>query len=337
MLGLKSPGDLYVGMLSGETIFDRIIERFKLRALYSRKYIEDVRKKLNERTKISAEKDGLITIEVTDEDPRRAAKMANSFVDELGKLLQEIALQEAKDRMVFLEKERNQSNASLNKAEEDLRNFGEKNNILQIDAQTRGALEYIASLRAAIDAKEIQLQVMRQQATPSNYDLVKLEIEFKGLKEKLQAAETQELKSPQRGDVMLSTSKVPALSLEYLRLYREVKFQGALYELYCRLVELARLDKTRNVDTLQVVDEAKAPEKKSSPKRLLGTFLALVVSFFTFIFLALAMEYWQGAKMKPENASRIEMMKSYLESTFSPIRQLFSRVNKAKPDHKTPK
>ena len=337
MFGLKSPGDLYVGMLTGETIFDRIIKRFELRELYRKKYIEDVRKKLNDRTKISAEKDGLISIEVTDEDRRRAANMANAFVDELGNLLQEIALQEAKERLVFLEKERNQSNAILNKAEEDLRNFGEKNKVLQIDAQTRGALEYIASLRAAIDAKQIQIQVMRQQAAPSNYDLIKLETEFKGLQEKLQAVETQEFKSPQGGNVMLSTSNVPALSLEYLRLYREVKFQGALYELYCRLVELARLDKTRNVDTLQIVDAAKAPEKRSSPKRLLGTFLALVLSFFTLTFLALAMEYWQGAKIKPENSRRLEMIKSYLESTFSPIRQLFFRFYKTKPDHKTPK
>jgi len=337
LLGLKSPGDLYVGILTGETISDRIIVRFNLRTLYDKKYIEDVRMKLAERTRISSEKDGLIVIEVTDEDPRRAAEMANSFVDELGKLLREIALQEAKDRLVFLEQERQQSNLSLTKAEEDLRNFGQKHSVLQIDSQIRGALEYIASLRAAIDAKQIQLQVMRQQAAPSNYDLVKLETEVKGLQDKLKSVENQEVIPRQGGDAMLATSKVPALGLEYQRLYREVKFQEALYGLYCRLVELARMDKTRNVDTLQIVDEAKPPEKKSSPKRLLGTFIALVLSFFSFIFLALAREYWQGAKMKPENASRLEMMKSYLESSLAPMRQLFSRFSKLKPDHKIPK
>lgn len=92
MLGLKSPGDLYVGILKGDTIFDRIIERFKLRELYDKEYIEDVRKKLNKRADISTGKDGIIAIEVTDEEPQRAASMANAFMEELDTLLQKMAV-----------------------------------------------------------------------------------------------------------------------------------------------------------------------------------------------------------------------------------------------------
>jgi len=38
-------------------------------------------------------------------------------------------------------------------------------------------------LRAEVDAKEVQIQVLREQAHPVNYDVIRLETEVKGLKE----------------------------------------------------------------------------------------------------------------------------------------------------------
>ena len=124
----------------------------------------------------------------------------------------------------------------LPSAEEALRSFSEKTNVLQIDAQTKGMLEYIASLRANIDAKEVEVKVLQQQATPSNFDLIRLETEVRGLKDKLRAAETK-MDPNCVGDVCLPTSKVPALGLEYLRLFRETKYQDNIYQLYCKLAE----------------------------------------------------------------------------------------------------
>ena len=53
-------------------------------------YIEDIRKTLSKRADITAGKDGLIIIEVLDEDPQQAADMANAFPAELDNLLQEL-------------------------------------------------------------------------------------------------------------------------------------------------------------------------------------------------------------------------------------------------------
>ena len=124
-------------------------------------------------------------------------------------------------------------------------------------------LQYIAQLRAEIDAKEVQVQVMRQQATPYNYDVVRLETQVKGLKDKLQAAEKQWDQSC-IGDVCLTTSKMPMLGLEYIRLYREVKYQETLNQLYTKMVEIARLDLVRDMAVVQVVDQALPPDKRSN-------------------------------------------------------------------------
>ena len=279
LLGLKSPSDLYASMMAGNTISDRIIELFKLRQIYKAKYIEDARKTLWQRVNIRVDKkDGVITIEVTDKDPKRAAEIANSFPEELDKLLQGLTIQEASSRLTFLEKERSQVNQSLAMAENTLRAFSEKNSVLQLDTQTKGVLEYIARLRAEIDAKEVQIQVMRQQATAFNYDMIRLETEIKGLKSKLKTAENQ-YDQVCISDICLTSSKVPSLGLEYLRLYREVKFQEGLYQFYLKMVELARLDMVKDVATVQLADRALPPEKRSN-KRLPLTLTTGIMTFF---------------------------------------------------------
>ncbi len=313
LLGVKAPGPIYVSMMSGNNFSDRIIERFKLRELYNKDYIEEVRKKLSERVELLAgEKEGIISIEVTDEDPQRAADMANAYVEELDKLLQKLAVQEAKERLTFLEKQLNQTSINLAKAEESLRAFGEKSGVLQIDAQTKGVIEYVATLRAAIDAKEVELEVLRKQATPLNYDVVRAETELKGLKEKLKTAESQGTGNPGLGDVLIATAKVPALGLEYMRLFRVAKYQEGLYQLYVKLAELARLDEVRNASVLQIVDRAVPPEKKSHPKRLLITGLVGGATFIIMIFAAYLREYWQNILVKGESEARyLEQFRLY--------------------------
>ena len=319
LLGLKSPSELYVGMLTGNTIFDRIIERFDLRKLFKEKYIEAARKALNKKASISAQREGMIAIAVTDSDPKRAAELANAFAEELDRLLQGLAVQEAKSRLAFLEKERLQTSQNLTKAENTLRGFSEQNNVIQIDTQTRGALEYIAQMRAEIDAKEVRLQVMRQQATPYNYDVVRLETELKGLREKLANAEKQ-YDQACAGDVCLTTAKVPALGLEYMRLYREVKFQDALYQLYTKMAELARLDMAKDFSLVQVVDPAQPPERRSN-KLLLPTALVGLGTCFMMILFAFGCEYWQNAKGREENSRRLSLIKDNLKWWARPFRR----------------
>jgi capsule polysaccharide export protein KpsE/RkpR len=321
LLGLKSPGDLYVGMLTGNTIFDRIIERFNLRKLYNEEYIEVVRKTLARYTDITTDKkSGLINIQVTDTSPQQAAEMANAFVEELDQLLRKMVVTEAEGRLAFLEKERLKVNHNLIEAEKTLKNFMEQNNVIQIDVQAKGMLEYIAQLRAQVDAKEVQIKVARQAATIFNPDISRLETELLGIKEKLKLAETQ-FDPNCVGDVCLAATKVPALGLEYLRLYRETKFQEALSQLYTKMVELARLDMARNVSVIQVVDRGLPPEKKSNP-RMLPTMLVGGGTLIIMIFFSFFRENYYEAKTHEDVARRLEILEEHCQ----PLLAAWARV-----------
>jgi tyrosine-protein kinase Etk/Wzc len=319
LMGLGSSSDYYVGVMNTVTIFDRIIERFNLINHYrpwkflGAPYIEDIRKILKGRTEISAAKDGLIKIKVTDKDPNLAAKIANAFAEEMDTLLQGISHEEAKERLNFLEQERSGASLKLAKAEGDLRAFSDQSGLIKLDDQTKGIIEYIAKLRAAIDTKEVQLEVMRQRATPSNFDVKQIETELKSLRERLYAAETKDINLPRDGDIFIATTKMPTLGLEYLRLYRESKYQESLYQMFSKLEELARLDQVRHAVVIAYLDQANPPQKKSKPQRFLLTMLAGIVTCFAMILVAFGLEYWHNVTQSETAAMNLQLIHRYAQ------------------------
>jgi len=323
----KTPGDFYVAMLKSNTVLDNVISRFNLMALYKAKNIENARDILLKNTEIKVAKESdIIVISFTNNNPRLSAEIANAFIEELDKLLQGISIQEAKSRLVFLEKERLQTSQNLTKAEESLRLFSEKNNVLQIDTQTRGALEYIARLRAEIDAKEVSIKVLRQQATPFNYDVVRLETEVAGLKEKLHTAEVQQANC--YSNVCIPTDKAPSLGLEYFRLFRDFKYQDGLYQLLSKLVEIARMDMVRNILVVRVVDTAKKPSRKSNSRLIPGLIFG-IITIMLMIVVAFILEH--AEHLQKDDIYRFSLIKHYLhpwESMFIKIKNVFLCLKK---------
>src|SRR5687768_16257962 len=94
-LGVKTPSELYVGMLKRRTVADRLIERFGFRALYGEDTLDEARRVLARRSATTFARDGIITIEFEDRDPNRAAAVANGYVEELYRLTQTLAVTEA--------------------------------------------------------------------------------------------------------------------------------------------------------------------------------------------------------------------------------------------------
>src|SRR4030042_5391596 len=121
------------------------------------------------------------------------------------------------------------------------------------------------------------------------------------------------------GDVCLTTAKLPALGMEFLRLYREVKFQDALYQLYTKMAELVRLDMMQDFTVVQVVDRALPPEKRSN-QRLLPTLLAGILALFAMIFVSFSYEYWQNNKDREDTSQSLGRLRDSMKQWAHPIR-----------------
>src|SRR5438552_9043121 len=184
-LGIRNPNDLYVGMLKSRTVADNLISRFELGKVYDESYLSNVRKRLERGTTITAGRDGIITVEVDDKDPKRAADLANAYVDELMKLTKVLAVTEASQRRLFFERQLVQAKDNLTAAEVAARQGLQKGGLAQVDAQGRSMIAVTARLRAEISAKEVQLGAMRTFAAEGNPELQRTQQELEALRREL--------------------------------------------------------------------------------------------------------------------------------------------------------
>lgn len=264
-IGLKNPNDLYVGMLTSRTVQDAIIAKFNFQQVYREKRLSDARKELQKATDIVTGKDGLIDITFEDKDPRRAADVANTYVEELRKLTQHLAVTEASQRRLFFEQQVTQAKDDLATAEVALKETQQQTGMIQLDSQAKAILEAVGRLRAQIAAKEVELQAMHSFATDQNPQIVLAEQQLAALR--LQLGKLEKQPPSDANDPFVATAKVPAVALEYVRRLREVKYREAVFELLAKQFEAAKLDEAKQAAVIQVVDVAIQPDKKSWPKR----------------------------------------------------------------------
>lgn len=310
MLGMKNPSDLYVTMLKSRTIADALINRFKLKELYDFKTMKATRKELAEQSKIVAAKDGFITIEYSNKDPQLAATITNAYVEELRGLSQQLALTEASRRRLFLEQQLTESKVALENAERSLKESQEKTGLISLDKQGDAMISAVASLRAQVAAKQVELSAMRVFATAQNPDYRQGLEMIAGLKAQLAKLERENAGG--NGDIMVPTAKIPELGLDYVRKLREVKYQESLYELLSKQLEMAKIDEVKSATIIQVVDIALPPEVKSKPKRALIVILATFFAFFVMVLLAFVKEANAKASNNTESAQRLSLLRRYL-------------------------
>lgn len=292
-LGVRNPNDLYIGMLKSRTVADSLISRFELGKVYGEDRPSDIRKRLEKETTIGAGRDGIIAIEVDDKDPKRAADLANGYVDELRKLTKVLAVTEASQRRLFFEQQLLQAKDSLTAAEIAARQGLQKGGIAQVDAQGRSMIAVTARLRAEISAKEVQLGAMRTFAAEGNPELQRTQQELESLRRELSRVEgSSPLTALGKGESSGGSG------LDNLSRLRDVKYYEFLYELLAKQYELAKIDEAKDSVVIQVVDVAIPPDRKSKPLRALIVVLVGLTVGFVMVLWVLIREWAERAQPK---------------------------------------
>jgi uncharacterized protein involved in exopolysaccharide biosynthesis len=304
-LGVRNPNDLYMGMLKSRTVADNLIARFELNTIYKQEFQSNTRKVLGGNTAIAAGKDGIISIEVDDKDPKRAADLANAYVDELIKLTKVLAVTEASQRRLFFENQLLQAKDNLTAAEISARQGLQKGGLAQVDAQGRSMVEVTARLRAQISAKEVQLGAMRTFAAPGNPELQRTQEELQALRHELERIEGSSQSTPAgKADAAGNTG------LDNLGRLRNVKYYEFLYELLAKQYELAKIDEAKDATVIQVMDKAIEPDRKSKPARAIVVVVSALVALFaalSWVFVREAVD--SGDRQQTE---RFRALKRYL-------------------------
>jgi uncharacterized protein involved in exopolysaccharide biosynthesis len=306
--GLKNSGDVYLGILGSRTIADGMIERFDLQKVYKAKRLSDAEKRLKRNSKFVLGKDTLITISVEDHDPKRAADLANGYLDSLRMQNGRLALTEASQRRLFFEQQLEREKDSLADAEVDLKKTEENTGLIIPNSQAEVQIEEMSQIRAQIASHQVELAALRQGATDQNPQVVLLQTQIAGLQQELQKLQSDPSQR-QPGSVQLSTAKVPELALEYVRKQREVKYQEVLFQLIARQYEAARLDESREAPLLQVVDRATVPDRKSGLPRTLLLLAGFILGAFAGASWVILRKFINTLQQDPLKAAQIESLR----------------------------
>lgn len=298
-LGLGLPGlpttptDVFVSILKSRLMADEVIKTFDLMNRYREKTMVDTRKELEDHLRITVTKEKVIKVTVEDEDPQKAADIANFYVSNLDRLNRTVTVSKAGQNRAFLERRLHETMDSMAKAEEALRDFQAKNKTVAVEAQAKVMIEAAAIIQGQITAQEVQLQVMGSYLSPDNPDLSRIRSNVEELKKQLA---TMGSGKDARG--MLSGERlhpamvaVPDLALQFGRLFRQVKVQETLFTLLTSQHEQAKIAEARDTPTVQVLDPAVPADKRTRPRILLNVLIAGVLALVTGIFAAFFLDY----------------------------------------------
>jgi len=292
--GIKNPSDQYMAFMKSVSVQDALIDRFQLVERYKAKLREDARKGLTARARIASGKDGIISVEVDDHDPKVAADMANAHVDELRKLLARLAVTEAQQRRLFFEKQLAQTKDNLVKAEQALKSTGVNSSALK--STPAAAVETVARLKAMISAQEVKLASMRGYLSESAPD-------FKLALNELAAYRSQLAKAEENEPASTSAT-------DYVARFRDYKYHETLFELFAKQYELARVDESREGAVIQVLDVAQPPERKSKPKKALIAIIATLATGFALLLWVFVRQALRTASNSPETAEKLQTLRT---------------------------
>jgi tyrosine-protein kinase Etk/Wzc len=306
--GLKSPGDVYLGILGSRTIADGLIKQFDLQKVYKTKKLSAAEKTLENNSSFVAAKNTLVTIKVKDHDPKRAADLANAYLDSLREQNGKLALTEAAQRRLFFEQQLEREKNALADAEVDMKRTQEQTGLIIPNGQAQVEIESMSQMRAQIASRQVELAAMREGATDQNPQVIRLQTQIAGLEQELQKLQSDPSRR-QPGNIQLPTSKVPELALEYIRKQREVKYHEVLFELIAKQYEAARLDESKDAPVLQVIDRAVVPDQKSGPARTLTVLIGGFVGGFIGIIWVIMRNFVVTLKQDPAKATKLDELR----------------------------
>jgi uncharacterized protein involved in exopolysaccharide biosynthesis len=330
-LGLKTSGALLVDILHGPTVQDSLIQKFDLRSLYHVRYWQDARKRLDDHTTIKEDrKSGIISIAVSDRDPREAQEMAKAYVEALNTLLAQVSTSSARRERMFLEQRLKSAKDSLDAASQQFSAYASKTGALDVPSQTKAMVESEAALQGQLIAAESELEGLQQIYTDNNVRVRTLKARIAGLRQQVEnfSGNKGDPNSPSQitGDLP-SLRKLPLVGVRWANLYRETKIEEAVYEMLTQEYEFAKIQEAKEIPTVNVVDAALFPEKTSFPPRALITLLGAFLSFLLAGVFVISAAMWKESESHEKRLATEIWAEITAENTKSQavLRQVWNR------------
>ena len=301
--GSGTASDLFAAIMQSGRIKGEIINKYDLKRTFKSKTLTDAGKMLDDITTIEVSGEGIVSVSVIYRNKKLAADIANSYVEELDKFNKETAMTVGKKYRIFIEERLKGVTDDLAAAEESLRIFQEKNHTVALDDEIKSAITVVAQLKGEIMLREAQKGAIESFNNTNNPYVQNIDNEIKGLRDELSRIEFGDISRQNKefgAGFSMSFSKLPEIALRYTRLLRDVKVQEVVYELLTQQYEQAKIMEVKDTPTVQFLDRASPPEKKSYPRQMAVVVYSAIFSLLFSIFLIYFLEYYHHIQKTPE-------------------------------------
>jgi capsule polysaccharide export protein KpsE/RkpR len=340
LLGMRSSGSLFIGILRARTVEDRVIDHFDLKKVYGKRRMEETRRELELNTDIAEDRlSGIITLSITDRDPKRAADMAKTYVDELNARLSEVNSSSAHKERVFIEEQLKGTKQELDQASQNFSQFASKNVAIDIQEQGKAMVEGAARLQGELIAAQSELKGLEQIYTSTNVRVRSLQARINELQSQLRKMGGSKTESAVAGaddsEMYPSIRKLPLLGVTYFDLYRKTKIQEAIYEFLSQQYEMAKVQEAKELPDARLLDAPMVPERKSGPVRTTIVLLGLVFSTALGMVWVLAKARWNDVDSEDRrkrlvleiySVGRARVARVTSSRVFNPVRTLVRKL-----------
>jgi uncharacterized protein involved in exopolysaccharide biosynthesis len=317
----KSSSDLWVGILNSRSVQEVVVKRGDLIDAFDVETVGQAITQLKKQVNIKKQRDEILHIMVEDADPKRAAAIANAYVDALNYVNQTVVTTTSSRVRAFVERRLAETKADLARAEKEIRAFQNRHRTVHLPEQSEAIIDSVGRINAEIIAKEVVLTTLLSYATPTHPQAELLKTEIAKLKREAGRMEghTNSAKS-----VYIPTGSLPDITAQYAHLQRDLKMREGLYDLLVQQYEMARIQEAKNSVAVHLLDRAvPAEEPASSGRPLIVVAVTLAALFFTLLasFVSEYLRAERGGLPEPEKGSRMPIPTPVASTLHSPAPQ----------------
>ena len=253
-----TPADVFLAILESRRASEEMVQRFDLKRRYHKQFMVDAVKELRRHVSLKVDDVGILRISVEDRDPRRAAQMANTYFELLDRFNREVRMTKGRRTRMFVGERLEDTRQAMTLAEQRLTDYESRHKAVVLSPGASTALEVAARLYATRAALQVRIGVIRSYTREMTDEERQIDLQLDQIDRQLSA--------------------LPGTGMDLARLVRDAKTQAELFFLLTAQFEDARIQEARDVSTVEQLDVATPPEKKSRPKRTLMVAVAFVFS-----------------------------------------------------------
>lgn len=241
------------GVLRGDYLANKIIDKFNLMEVYARESRLETIKYLMDHVihAVSSEKGRIITISILDKDPVRAEKILDFAITETITRLKELSAQENAPKVMICNNEIERRKAKLIEAENNFAKYQKENDIILANSQLKNILSRVTLLRESIIEREIELSIVKNFSSSMNSKTKTLEARLEAMRSELEN--------------ISYSGNISSAIIGYRHKLRDIVLAEKYYLDAVKFLERLKMSPGENLPTLKYVEHVMLPDDIFKP------------------------------------------------------------------------